>query len=197
MNTKNAISLGNLMYAKEYEKVIVEGQKMLRENPQDAGVHVSLMDAFYKLREVNPSYFNLSTEHARLAILYGHDTGYAHERLMKNLMASKKYNRAMQLCSLIMRPDFSFDRHGCGDTAYFGKQSLKAMKMLDKATDTDADVLFTEKQISSIIRQTQKRIEREAEVQRIWERVERAWEAGRDAEYDRLLKQYHKLQASL
>ena len=197
MNTDNAISLGNLMYAKEYGKVIVEGQKMLRENPHDAGVHVSLMDAFYKLRDTNPTYLDQSTEHARLAIIYGHDTGYAHKRLAMNLMNTAQYHKALQLCDMVMMPEFSFSTHGCGKVSYFGDIALRAMKKLSKATDSPKDVLFTKKQIDSIISMTKKHKEREAEAREVLKAAGEALDDGRMSEHKRLMNKYHRIQASL
>lgn len=199
MNTDNAISLGNLMYAKEYGKVIVEGQKMLRENPQDAGVHVMLMDAYFKMRSADWSNVQRSADHAKAAILLGHDTGYCHERLLKDLREMDYYYQALQLCLMVMRPDFEFSSRGCGKKDYYAKAAATVRKRIDqgRAKDNPDAVVFTPQQIERLILLTRHHKQREADAQKLWIKVQAAWEAGHDAEYDRLLKQYHKLQASL
>lgn len=197
MNSNDSISLGNLMYSKQYDVVITEGLRMLESSPKDAGIHVQLMDAFYKLRDTNPTYLDQSTEHARMAIIYGHDTGYAHKRLAMNLMNTAQYHKALQLCDMVMMPEFSFSTHGCGKVSYFGDIALRAMKKLGKATDSPKDVLFTKKQIDSIISMTKKRKEREAEARDVLKAAGEALDDGRMSEHKRLMNKYHRIQASL
>lgn len=197
MNSNDSISLGNLMCSKQYDVVITEGLRMLESSPKDAGIHVHLMDAFYKLRDTNPDYLNQSTEHARLAIIYGHDTGYAHKRLAMNLMNTAQYHKALQLCDMVMMPEFSFSTHGCGKASYFGDIALRAMKKLSKATDSPKDVLFTKKQIDSIISMTKKHKEREAEAREVLKAAGEALDDGRMSEHKRLMNKYHRIQASL
>ena len=185
------------MYSKQYDVVITEGLRMLESSPKDAGIHVQLMDAFYKLRDTNPTYLDQSTEHARLAIIYGHDTGYAHKRLAMNLMNTAQYHKALQLCDMVMMPEFSFSTHGCGKVSYFGDIALRAMKKLGKETDSPKDVLFTKKQIDSIISMTKKHKEREAEAREVLKAAGEALDDGRMSEHKRLMNKYHRIQASL
>ena len=187
------------MYAKEYGKVIVEGQKMLRENPQDAGVHVSLMDAYFKMRSADWSNVQRSADHAKAAILLGHDTGYCHERLLKDLREMDYYYQALRLCLMVMRPDFEFSSRGCGNKDYFAKAAATVRKRIDqgRAKDNPDAVVFTPQQIERIIRQTREYKQREAAANKLWDKVEKAYHAGNNAEYNRLLKQYHKLKESL
>ncbi len=197
MNSNDSISLGNLMYSKQYDVVITEGLRMLESSPKDAGIRVQLMDAFYKLRDTNPAYLDQSTEHARLAIIYGHDTGYAHKRLAMNLMNTAQYHKALQLCDMVMMPEFSFSTNGCGKVSYFGDIALRAMKKLSKAADSPKDVLFTKKQIDSIISMTKKHKEREAEAREVLKAAGEALDDGRMSEHKRLMNKYHRIQASL
>lgn len=197
MNSNDSISLGKLMYSKQYDVVITEGLRMLESSPKDAGIHVQLMDAFYKLRDTNPTYLDQSTEHARLAIIYGHDTGYAHKRLAMNLMNTAQYHKALQLCDMVMMPEFSFSTHGCGKVSYFGDIALRAMKKLGNATDSPKDMLFTKKQIDSIISMTKKHKEREAEAREVLKAAGEALDDGRMSEHKRLMNKYHRIQASL
>lgn len=197
MNPNDSILLGNLMYSKQYDVVITEGLRMLESSPKDAGIHVQLMDAFYKLRDTNTTYLDQSTEHARLAIIYGHDTGYAHKRLAMNLMNTAQYHKALQLCDMVMMQEFSFSTHGCGKVSYFGDIALRAMKKLGKAKDSPKDVLFTKKQIDSIISMTKKHKEREAEAREVLKAAGEALDDGRMSEHKRLMNKYHRIQASL
>lgn len=69
-------SIGNLIFEKRFHEAIDLGKKLLEKTPFSSGVHVNLMDAYFKLRNENPSFLNKSIEHGRLAMLYGHNTGY-------------------------------------------------------------------------------------------------------------------------
>ena len=100
---------------------------------------------------------------------------------------------------MVMRPDFEFSSRGCGNKDYFAKAAATVRKRIDqgRAKDNPDAVVFTPQQIERLILLTRQHKQREADAQKLWIKVQAAWEAGHDAEYDRLLKQYHKLQASL
>lgn len=147
--------IGNLIFEKKYHEAIEYGLSLLEHNPTDCGAHVNLMDAYFKARNDNPQYLNKSTYHARLAILYGHHTGYAEDRLAKNLDRAKYYHQSLQLYDLILRDDFHFSPHGCGDKAAFAKRRNKIFQKIDKALDSEKDILFTLDEISIIIKDVQ------------------------------------------
>lgn len=101
--------MGDLIYEKKYEEAISMELELLKETPNDPGVHINLMDAYFKSRDTTPEYFDKSTFHAKRAILCGHNTGYAEDRLAKNLDKKKLFHQSLQLLNLILdNPEFHF-----------------------------------------------------------------------------------------
>lgn len=144
--------MGNLIFEKKYQEAIKLGLYLLKETPNDPGVHINLMVAYFKSRDTNPAYFDKSTEHAKLAMLCGHHTGMAEDRLAKNLDKCKLFHQSLQLYNLILdNPDFHFSTHGMGHGIDFNKRREAVLKKMDKAADTDSDILFTPDEITKII----------------------------------------------
>jgi hypothetical protein len=109
------------------------------------------MDAYFKSRNENPSFFDKCLEHARLAMLYGHNTGYVQERLVINLEKQGKINQALQICDIVLLDKFKFSSHGCGKKEEFVKRKEKLLNKITKSVDKKGDVLFTNDEISSIL----------------------------------------------
>lgn len=144
--------IGNLVYERKYQEAIDLGLKLLEQNPEDSGVHVNLMDAYFKGRSLSPDYLGKSTFHAKQAILFGHHTGYAELRLAKNLEKVKYYHQSLQLYNLILEnKNFHFSTHGVGNYTDFAKRRATILKKMDKALDSERDVLFTSEEIVQII----------------------------------------------
>lgn len=145
-------SMGNLIFEKKYQEAIDLGLKLLEETPDDCGVHINLMDAYFKGRELSPDYLDKSTFHAKKSILLGFHTGYAEERLAKNLDKAKQYHQSLQLYNLILdNKEFHFSPGGCGNSIDFAKRRDAVLKKMDKALDTESDILFTPEEIAQII----------------------------------------------
>lgn len=145
-------TIGNLIFEKEYEKAIRIGLDLLKQTPNDPGVHINLMVAYFKSRESNPNYFDKSTYHAKRAMLCGHHTGLAEDRLAKNLDKCKHYHQSLQLYNLILdNPGFHFSSHGMGNGIDFNKRRFNVLKKMDKAVDSETDILFTDEEIAQII----------------------------------------------
>lgn len=199
MNSNEAVSLGQLLYDGKYHVVIDRGERYLKKHKDDAGVHVMLMDAYFKLRKEDWSNVSRSTEHAKRAILLGHDTGYCHERMLKNLREMEQYHRAAQLCDMVLRPDFEFSTHGCGKKDYFAKAKEAVLKQIERgnAKDGEHDVAFGTEQIAAIINQTKAHKELEKKAKKVWEQAQKAWDEDNDKAYDRLIKQYHEIQQQI
>jgi len=145
--------IGNLIFEKKYSEAIELGINLLNENPQSAGVHVNLMDAYFKLRNENPLFLEKSTEHARLAMLYGHNTGYVQKRLAVNLEKQGYMFQALQVCDIVLLDKFHFSKHGCGDKEEFLKRKIALEKKTNKAVDSKEDVVFSSKEISFMFKQ--------------------------------------------
>lgn len=146
-------SIGNLIFEKKFHEAIEIGNKLLTRTPHSSGVHVNLMDAYFKIRNENPLFYAKSVEHARLAMLYGHNTGYVQERLAINLEKLGKINQAIQICNIVLLDQFHFSSHGCGNKEEFAKRKEKLINKLSKTADNQESILFSDNEISLIIEQ--------------------------------------------
>lgn len=154
--------VGELVFEKRYEEAIQLGLKILEETPCDCGVHINLMDAYFKGRKLNEDYYDRSTYHAKMAILYGHNSGYAYDRLAKNLDKGKLFHQSVQLYNLILNTKgFHFSPHGMGNGIDFSKRRNAVIAKMDKAVDSDDDVLFTQEDINQIIQNIKEQDENE------------------------------------
>jgi hypothetical protein len=142
------VVIGNLNFEQKYNEAIEYGKKLLTKEPNSAGVHIELMVAYFKLRNENPKYFDLSTYHAKQAIIYGHNTGYAHERLVINLEKNGMINQAIQLCDIVLSEKYHFSSHGCGRKEDFLFRKEKLTYKLHTAKDNVNTKLFSDKEIT-------------------------------------------------
>lgn len=108
------------------------------------------MDAYFKARNNDSSYFDLSTFHAKQAVIYGHNTGLAQQRLAINLEKELKIHQAIQLCDIILSDKFYFSLHGFGSKEDYTKRKIRLIKKLDKSIDTEYDRLFTDEEVRFI-----------------------------------------------
>ncbi|WPR75000.1 hypothetical protein [Algoriphagus sp. NG3] len=148
-------SIGNLIFEKKYIEAINLGKILLKETPYSAGVHVNLMEAYFKARKENSTFYNKSIEHARLAMLYGHNTGYVQKKLVIGLEKQRKIYQAIQACNIILSEDFHFSRHGCGNMVEFANRKTRLLTKVPNSLDDENSSLFTESEISYIIKQIQ------------------------------------------
>lgn len=151
-SSSEAQSIGNKVFHKDYQSAIDDGLKALESAPYDPMLHINLMDAYSKGRQLNPEYLDKSTEHARLAMLNGHHTGYAEYRLAINLEKKKFYYQSIQLYNLILEtPGFHFTKSGMGNGIDFKSRKEKAKAKLPKACDSESDQLFSEQEVIQMI----------------------------------------------
>lgn len=144
------VSVGNLIFEKRYEEAISLANNLLESNPKSADMHVNLMDAYFKARQTNETYYDKSTEHARLAMLYGHNTGYVQQRLVINLTKDKKIHQAIQICDIVLSDEFHFSKHGCGSKEDFANRKDKLTQQLSKSIDNENCTIFTQSEIQEI-----------------------------------------------
>lgn len=161
-------NLGNLNFEKNYQKAIDEGLKLLEQTPNDVGVHINLMVSYFKARDIDPTYLDKCTYHAKQAILYGHNTGYAEDRLIKNLIKAKLFHQAVQLCDIVLMDDFQFSAHAMGNKEEYVSRRAKLILKLPKSLDTASDSLFTPEEIKQIIQSIKDNDERERLEQFEW-----------------------------
>ena len=169
--------IGNLILEKKYHEAIDLGNKLLEKTPCSAGVHVNLMDAYFKARNEDRIFYDKSTEHARLAMLYGHNTGYVQKRLTINLEKIGKIYQAIQICNIVLLDKFHFSKHGCGTKEEFTKRKATLIKKTDQAIDKENDLIFTNLEISYLLEQIQLDEDREIQEQ---------------AEHEKRMKQFEK-----
>lgn len=152
--------IGNLIFEKKYHEAIELGHRLLETSPYSAGVHVNLMDAYFKIREENSFFYDIHIKHARLAMLYGHNTGYVQKKLVIGLEKQKKIYQALQICDIVLDEKFYFSTHGCGNKNEFVIRREKLLKKVNISSDTNQSIIFTSNEISYMIEQIQQNDER-------------------------------------
>ena len=190
--------IGNLVSEKKYAEAVQLGLKLLKETPNDCGVHINLMNAYFKGKEeVAMDYLEKSSYHAKQAILLGHNTGFAEERLAKNLDKAKMFHQSLQLYNLILETEgFHFSSHGCGTTIDWNHRRESILKKMDKAVDSETEILFTPDEISQIIlsikENDKKEIREKERYDRLMAEIEKAIECGDYEKSDALFKELQK-----
>ena len=150
-STPSFCDVGNLVYEKKYHEAIELGEKLLKENPTSCGVHVNLMDAYFKVRDENPLYYEKSTFHAKMAMRLGHNTGYVQNRLVVNLEKLGYIHNAVQVCNIILSDEFHFSRTGSGRKEDFKSRLEKLEKKLHKSKELDSSLCFTKEDIQTML----------------------------------------------
>ncbi len=193
----DSCKIGNLIYEKKYKEAIELGLKFLLKEPNDTGVLINLMDAYFKGKEaITPDFLAKSSYYAKQAILYGHNTGYAEERLAKNLDKEKRYHQSLQLYNLILETKgFHFSSQGCGNCINWNHRKEAILKKMDKAIDSEDDILFTSDEIVQIIQSikdndNKEKIQKERN-DRITAEIEKALEDTDIERWEKLFTELH------
>ena len=190
--------IGNLVFEKKYREAVELGLKLLEDTPNDPGVLINLMDAYFKGKEtVALDYIAKSTYYAKQAILTGHNTGYAEQRLAINLDKAKMFHQSLQLYSLILETEgFHFSSHGCGNSIDWNHRKESILNKMDKAVDNEDDVLFSQEEISKIIQIIKDKDDKERREKERYDRLmiemEKAQEKGDYEKLGKLLEELHK-----
>lgn len=143
--------IGNLVSEKKYAEAIQLGETLLKENPMSCMVHINLMDAYFKARNENPDYLLKSTFHAKMAMLCGHNTGYAQFRLVVNLETLWLIENAVQVCDIIQNSGFRFSKRGVGNQEDYQSRAERLKKKLPKSKPMDSTLLFTDEEIKQML----------------------------------------------
>lgn len=146
------IKMGNYIFEKQYNEAINLGLDLLKRCPPDNYeylnmIHVNFMQLYFKIRHLNPQYFDLSTYHARQSMLYGHNTGYVQERLIINLEKSNKIYQALQVCDIIISDGFNF-----GNKVDFLKRKEKLLKKVQNSADSPDSKIFNEHELNILFK---------------------------------------------
>lgn len=141
------IKMGNYIFEKQYNAAIQMGEDLLKACPQEdheylSMIHINLMQAYFKSKDINPNHLELSTYHAKQSMLYGHNTGYAQERLIINLEKSNKIYQAIQVCEIILSEDFSFGNNTRNSKDDFFKRREKLFKKIHNSGDSPESKIF-------------------------------------------------------
>lgn len=143
---------GNLIYEKRYKEAIDICEKILKTTPKSSGTHINLMVAYFKIRNENPDNLDKCLQHAKFAMLYGHNTGYAQQRLVISLEKQKKIHQAIQVCDIVISDEYSFSKFGCGTKEEFYKRKTKLVNKIPKSIDNSNFLFFTTEEVSIIFK---------------------------------------------
>lgn len=196
--TPASCNMGNLIFEKKYKEAIELGLKLLESTPNDPGVHINLMDAYFKgKQEVASDYIAKTNYYAKQAILNGHNTGYAEQRLAINLDKAKLYHQSLQLYNLILETKgFHFSSHGCGNSIDWNHRKASVLKNFGKAVDNESDELFTIEEITRIIQTIKDNDDKERRKKEKYDRlmaeIEKAEKAGDYEKMGKLMEELHK-----
>lgn len=143
-------SIGNLIADKKYEDAITLGLQLLDKGCDDkAMVYINLMVAYTKLKD-----YSNALKYAELAIVSGHLTGLAFERVAILLERSGKLGAAIEICEMVLNPNFYFSLYGGNEErkVEFKHRLERLVKRNLKIKDNSS--LLTEKQRESIIKKS-------------------------------------------
>lgn len=156
--------IGNLITEKRYEEAIQLGKKLLSESDsqQDLSmIHINLITAYEKLKM-----YKEASEHMKYAILTGHNTGLAYERMAITLERAHYFHQALEICNLVLDDRFriSLTAGEKERKLKFANRKERLMKRLQKSEDADTDFVFTPEQKEHILHMTSelRRIEEES-----------------------------------
>lgn len=150
------IDAANKIYNKDYDSAISDLKYQLEKaSPADwntlSMIHINLMQAYFKNRQSNPNYFELSTHHAKESLKCGHNTGLAAFRLISNLEKQKKYKQAIEVCEVVTNNDYQFSTHAFKSKNEFIQKMENLKQKLIKVGDINTDRLFSEQERRMIL----------------------------------------------
>ncbi|MFW5879924.1 MAG: hypothetical protein ACOCUV_03780 [bacterium] len=150
------ISSANKIHEKRYDEAIVELKEQLDNTPQDnaadlAMIHINLLQAYFKSRNENPDHFDLSTHHAKEALKYGHNTGFAADRIIINLEKQKRYNHAIEVCEVLISNEYHILQNSKRTKETYVEKLEKLKNKLEKHGDKNSENFFSEEEKIMII----------------------------------------------
>ena len=157
----NYIDSANKIYNKEYDSAIIDLMEQLKKaSPVDfknlSMININLMQAYFKSRNTNPDYFDLSTYHAKEALKYGHNTGLAPFRLIVNLEKQNRLKQAIQVCRVVTNKNYNFSIYGYKQKGEFVERLKKLTMIFEKDGDNREEKLFSEEEKEMIIENSKK-----------------------------------------
>lgn len=131
-----------------HNEAIALGEKLLKERPDSALVHVNLMDAYFKIREQDSINLLKSNLHAKMAMICGHNTGYVQHRLVVNLESMWLIENAIQVCEIVLNPSFHFSKHGAGTKDEYAQRLERLQNKVQKSKPIDETLYFSKSDIA-------------------------------------------------
>lgn len=139
---------------KNYEKAILDLKGQLQENiysKYNSMVHINLMNAYFKIKDLDNCNY-----HAKMALLCGHNTGLAGERLVINLTKDKRYCSAINVCDVMASESFVYGYRVMGSQDKFKERRKKIVDKIDKDLDLVENKYFTQQEIETIYSNTRR-----------------------------------------
>ncbi len=151
------VEAANKTYNKEFDSAIDELSKQLEDTDANdytklAMIHINLMQAYFKNRTKHDNYFKMSSEHAKKALICGHNTGLAPFRLIVNLEKEGNLFQAMEVCKLVIDNRYYFSPTGYKQKPEFMERLEKLQKKAKKDESIDHNPLFTKSEIELAIK---------------------------------------------
>lgn len=143
-------TIGNLIEEKKYEEAIHLGLELLNKGYKNkAMVYINLMVAYTKIKDNDNA-----IKYAKLAVISGHLTGLAFERIAILLEKSGRFRAAIEICEMVLNPNFYFSLYAGNDDRKkeFQHRLVRLLKRNAKAND--ASSFLTSKQRESIIKKS-------------------------------------------
>lgn len=145
------IDAANKIYNKEYDSAILDLKRQLEKTSACdfknlSMIHINLMQVYFKDREGQSEYFELSSYHAKEALKYGHNTGLAPFRLIVNLEKQNKLNQAIEVCNMVTDINYKFSTQGYKQKDEFIGRMEKLILKLKKNGDNNYETLFSEEE---------------------------------------------------
>lgn len=139
----------NLIFNRKYNEAIQIFESLLIDqkpnHSQLAHIHISLMQAYFKIRSQGIDFLDKCNIHAKQSMLNGHNTGYAAKRLLINLTKQGQISQAMEVCKLIVGPGYKLSRHGMNKVD-FSERLDKLRKKHPDAENQDSEKFFTDEE---------------------------------------------------
>lgn len=150
------VEAANKTYNKEFDSAIKDLSKQLENTSSNdysklAMIHINLMQAYFKNRTRHDNYFTLSSEHAKKALICGHNTGLAPFRLIINLEKEGNLFQAMEVCKLVIDNRYYFSPSGYKQKPEFIERLKRLQKKAEKIEPLNDNPLFTKNEIELAI----------------------------------------------
>src|SRR5690606_2030125 len=105
------------IYEQQYDAGIATLTNLLQSIRKDQHsylrmIHINLMIAFFKIRDERYDALEKCNFHAKMAIVHGHNTGFAAKRLAINFEKLGRTHNAIEVCNLVLNPMYQLSAHG-------------------------------------------------------------------------------------